>query len=265
MRRGPLFWGTILILFGSLLLANNFGLLPPGTNVFSLIWPVLLIVLGIMGITQAFSRRSSKAEILTIPLEGATSARIVLSHGAGELNLNDQAGAGELLDGAFNGGIENHIQRSTDSVSIDLKAPDISFPFYVPFDSDRLRWNIGLNRNIPLSLEIETGASQNTLDLKNLLVKDLRLATGASSTEIYFPSNAGETRAVLKSGAATVSAFVPAGVAARIEVDSGLSSINIDTARFPQHGDGYESPDFASAENRLILEIETGVGSITVH
>lgn len=265
MRRGSLFWGAILILFGGLLLANNFGLLPAGTNVFGLIWPVLLIVLGIMGIAQAFSRRSARAEMLRIPQEGASSARITLRHGAGELNLNENAGSGELLDGSFNGGVENHVQRKVDSVSVELQAPETSIPFFTPFDSGRLRWDIGLNRDVSLSLNIETGASQNRLDLKNLLVKDLRLATGASSTEIHFPANAGETRAVLKSGAATVNAYVPAGVAARIQVDSGLSSINIDTARFPRVGNRYESPDFASAENRLSLDIETGVGSISVH
>jgi hypothetical protein len=57
---------------------------------------------------------------------------------------------------------------------------------------------------------------------------------------------------------------VPVGVAASISVDSGLSSIRIDEARFPRRGDKYESRDFSSATNKLYLEIDVGAATVRV-
>jgi hypothetical protein len=57
---------------------------------------------------------------------------------------------------------------------------------------------------------------------------------------------------------------VPAGVAARIRTKMGLGGSDIDTARFPRVGDGWESPDFATAANRVEIEAQGGLGSVTV-
>ena len=79
------------------------------------------------------------------------------------------------------------------------------------------------------------------------------------------PTSAGQTRVVVKAGAASVDLYVPYGVAARIRNQSGLSGNNFDTARFPRtSGDTYESPDFASATNRADISIESGIGSVNV-
>jgi hypothetical protein len=122
-----------------------------------------------------------------------------------------------------------------------------------------------LTPEVPLSLDLEVGASRNILNLRDLRVTDLRLSTGASASEIEMPANAGETRAWIRSGAASIDVHIPAGVAARIEARGGLASIRVDTVRFPQVGGVYQSPDFSSAENRVHLDIETGVGSVFVN
>ena len=57
---------------------------------------------------------------------------------------------------------------------------------------------------------------------------------------------------------------VPSGVAARIRISSGLAGVSVDAERFPRVGSEYISPDYETAENRLDLEINTGVGSVSV-
>ena len=85
------------------------------------------------------------------------------------------------------------------------------------------------------------------------------------STDLRLPERAGFTRAEVHAGAASIKIYVPQGVAARINVKSGLSGINIDSMRFPPAGNGfYQSADYASAANRAEIYIETGVGSIDV-
>jgi hypothetical protein len=44
----------------------------------------------------------------------------------------------------------------------------------------------------------------------------------------------------------------------------GLGSIQVDESRFPRMGDGYQSTDYATAENRVDLDIQGGVGSVHV-
>ena len=78
------------------------------------------------------------------------------------------------------------------------------------------------------------------------------------------PANAGLCTTKIESGAASVVIQVPAGVAGKIYVQSGLSGINIDTSRFMHSGSYYESPDYASATNKVDIRIETGVGSVSV-
>ena len=95
-------------------------------------------------------------------------------------------------------------------------------------------------------------------------VGELQVQTGASSSDITLPAMAGYTRVTVKSGAAAVNLRIPEGVAARINIQSGLAGISVDTMRFPQNAGVYETPGYATAANKAEIRIETGVGSIDI-
>jgi hypothetical protein len=95
-------------------------------------------------------------------------------------------------------------------------------------------------------------------------VTELKLKSGASSTQMTLPAHAGHTRAQIESGAASVNVRIPEGVAARIRTRAGLASIQVDTQRFPRSGEYYQSPDYEAAEHRVDLDVQTGVGSVDV-
>jgi hypothetical protein len=65
-------------------------------------------------------------------------------------------------------------------------------------------------------------------------------------------------------GAASVDILLPEGVAARIRSVGGLSSTNIDAARFPPQNGLYQSPDYETAPHRADIKIEMGAGLVTV-
>jgi hypothetical protein len=115
-----------------------------------------------------------------------------------------------------------------------------------------------------MSLTFETGASDARLDFSELLVTDLRISTGASSTVVTLPAQASHTKVRIESGAASVKVRVPDGVAARVRIGGALTDRNIDRTRFPRAGGVYESPGFESADNRADIVIEMGVGSVSV-
>jgi len=61
-----------------------------------------------------------------------------------------------------------------------------------------------------------------------------------------------------------VEIIIPDDVAARIQIDGGLSLIEVDRGRFPQEGDYFQSPDFESAANRVEMVIECDIGRVVV-
>lgn len=265
MRRGYLFWGTILILLGGLLFLNAAGFrLPNGINIMQLFWPSFLILLGIWVMVGVFMRGSLEQEQLSIDLQDATRASLKLSHGAGRLTMGAGASAGHLLDGDFAGGVKQRVRKSGDSLDAHIEARPFVFPLFWG-SWQGLEWNINLNRDVPLSLRLETGASQSELNLRDVCLTELKLSTGASKTDLTLPANAGMTTAKVELGAASLDLVVPEGVAARIRAEQGVSTIEVNTTRFPYSNGIYESPNYSSAQNRADVVIQAGAGKVTVH
>ncbi len=268
MRRGSLFWGVIFIVVGGIWLLDQLGLMV-GVNIWNLIWPSILIILGLWVLLGA--RREIKpieVEQVTLPLEGAERARIHLKFDAGRLRVGSDIGPTELIDGIFSGGVDHHVKQEGDRLDLDMRLPSQGFPDVIlPWNWGRwagFEWNLGLNGEIPLELDVDTGASEAKLDLEDLKVVDLRLDTGASSTEITLPAKAGFTKVVIDAGAASLRIRVPSGVAARIKTKGALVGVDIDRSRFPREGGVYQSPDYSTAENKADIDVDLGAGSISV-
>ena len=81
--------------------------------------------------------------------------------------------------------------------------------------------------------------------------RTVELHTGASDTQVRLPRAAGATNVRAESGAASLTIEVPPGVAARIHGTMVIGSSQVDQARFPRTADGYESPDYTTAANRV--------------
>ena len=265
MRRDYIFWGAILILLGGLMFLNNADIrLPGGISPMQLFWPSVLILLGGWIMFGYLVRGNVEVEDVSIDLQEAGQASLKLSHGAGRIIVGAGAAPGQLLNGSFAGGIKHSARLSGDRLDAHLEARPFAFP---PFLGgwQGLEWNFNLNREIPLTLRLKTGASRSKLDLRELKVTDLKVSTGASKTDITLPANAGMTTVKVELGAASLDLVVPQGVAARIRAEQGVSAIEIDTARFPYSNGIYESADYFSAQNKVDIKIEAGAGRVAVH
>jgi hypothetical protein len=142
--------------------------------------------------------------------------------------------------------------------------PEVIFPWN--WTSRRgFEWTFGFTRDVPLNLIFETGAAEAVLDLSDLLVRDLKLKTGASSTTLKLPAEAGYTHVKVEAGMASVKIYIPDGVEARVEAEAGLASVSVDQNRFPKTNGYYQSAGYENAENKVEIRIETGLGSIEIH
>lgn len=196
-----------------------------------------------------------------IELEGAAAADVAIAFGAGKLAVTGPAAAGRLVDGAFGGGVK---VRRDGAGRVHLSTPGErlwSFAWGVPpFD-----WRIGLTAEVPLRLGLEVGAAQCEVDLSALRVEELRFKSGAAESWLTLPARAGFSRVLAEGGATAVHFRVPDGVAVRIRSAMALGTTDVDEQRFPRDPlDGWASPDFATAANRIELELRGGIGSFSV-
>jgi hypothetical protein len=266
MRRWSFVAGAFLILMGIL------AILQVIFHVAGLFWPLILIGVGawiILGVSRRSGAAGVPRETASISLDGARDAAVTVRHGAGRLTIGPGAAGDQLLSGTFGGGLD--FTRSTDSgrlaVIMKVKDRDVSHYIFGPWRkgwSGMLDWDFGLNPAIPLSLRLETGASESRLSLGDLQCRELLVKTGASSTTIDLPARAGHTRVTVESGAAAVKIRVPQGVAASIVVQSALAGVHVDRTRFRESAAGFRSPDFDSAANKAEIFVETGVGSVEI-
>ncbi len=264
MRRNSLFWGGLILLVGIALLVGNII----QVNVWNIIWPLAIVFVGAwLLLRPAMYRRNIETQQISVPLENATEADIRLKHGAGRLTLRAAGTPGVLLSGSCVGGARLDVSRSGPSVRVQAESAAADYIFGFPaFNAPYgLAWDLLLTPEIPLRLGLETGASESNIDLTDLKLTDLEVKTGASSSNITLPARAGMTQVKVSSGAASVKLFLPEGVAGRIRVQSGLAGIHIDSSRFPSVAGGYETPGYATAENKADIFIETGVGAVEIH
>ncbi len=212
------------------------------------------------GVGAGQSGAGSPPHVLALPLDGAPDAEVRIAFGAGTLQVGPAAG-GHLVDGSFEGGVD---ATPAGPGRVRLVTPHPG-PWSWSWGRPPFAWRVGLTAEVPLRLELETGASDNELDLSGLRVTDLRLRTGAAQSRVTLPAT-GVTRVDAEGGAAQIRFRVLPGVAARITSTMALGTTDVDTARFPRTPDGtaWASPDFGSNPNRVEIAVRGGVGQVTV-
>lgn len=224
--------------------------------------PLVLVAVGVVLLTTALREPAARAaEELAVPLDGATEARIVLAHGAGRLRVTGGADDGALCQGVCTGGVHVETQRVGDRLEVTLRPPrdlDRLLREHRPLD-----WQLRLPARLPVALEVRTGASEAHLDLLDTVVGSLAVKVGASDLSVVVPAT-GRSRVDIDAGAADVDVRVPDRVAAAVRVSSALASVDVDAHRFPRDGEGYRSPGYDDADDRVEIDLEGGVAAFAV-
>jgi len=263
MKRSA-YWGLLLLLVGALLLLQNFGYLDfLGVSVWQLLWPIALIGLGVWVLVGSRRGTSWDTEYLDVGIEDISQADIHIDFGAGELKVGPGTETSSLLAGSFDG-VDKTVRRDGALAKVRLSSPSVVFtPLQWGVTLKRV-WDVHLTDRIPITVAVKSGACDARLDLERLKVTALHIDSGASSTAVTLPANAGYTEVRGSSGAASVSIRVPQGVAARIHTSGALASTSVDQRRFPRSGSDYISPDYETAPNKVDIRLDMGVGSIDI-
>lgn len=262
MRRGEIFWGSLLILLGLLFFLKAAGYL--AGDVFGWFWPLLIIAVGVWILMGGFIFRPNfeHAEKFSVPLQGAREASLSIDHGAGHIDLRAGAQAGDFLTGIVGAGMNHSARLNGDKLEVKVDAGPSFIPFIGPEGGV---WQYRLSPDLPMSINIDAGASRLDLDLTDLRVPYFSFDGGASNLNLTLPARVENTLVDIEAGAASIDLRVPDGVALRFRTKS-IGSLNIDETRFPRReANIYQSADYDTARYRAEVTIEGGATSIKVH
>ncbi len=262
MKRGNIFWGGILILLGILFFLQAQGLIK---DVFGWFWPFFLMLMGLWVLTDRFfpTWAGGSTEQFSLDLQGASKVALDFDHGAGSVQFTGGAPLGVALGGTKATGMELKSSLNGDTLAVDIDAGPTFVPFIGPSGGV---WRFQLTQEVPVTMKVDAGATNLDFDLTDVKLTFLGVDTGASSLKVNLPANAGSTLVDVESGAASLEFSVPQGVGARIRVEQGASSLNIDQSRFPMLSGGlYQSADYDSAANKVEINLEGGANSVNVH
>jgi hypothetical protein len=260
-RREGLVAPAIMIGLGIVLLLNTLGLL--GWEVWWSIlrlWPLLLIAVGV---DLMLGRRSALASLLVMVfLLGA----LALAVGWSSAWLGALEQPGQLIAGSIRRGpgeeVVRDVGQSGDTASFKLRSQMTRwFPGGFGQNSQAI-WDLRLNRDVPTRLVIDTGAGTAALDLEGLRVTDLTVNSGIGSTTLTLPGQ-GHVRARVHGGVGQTTITIPAGVAARITASAGIGQVQVNGG-FQRQGAYYTSPGYETAERRVEIDVDSGIGSITI-
>ena len=221
----------------------------------------LILVGGWLILSVYWQPDLSREETFSVPLGGAKSIKYKFSHGAGQIQIHGSAPAGMALVGTSAVGMNHRSQLNGDRLEVRVEAGPSFVPFIGPSQGV---WRFQLSQEVPVLLTVEAGASSIEMDLREVQATHVELKTGASSSIVTLPTR-GASILDVEAGAASVDIRVPEATAARIKAKEDMTSVNVDTNRFPRLDAGmYQSPNFEGAVNRAEINIRSGLGSVNV-
>ncbi|MHB1413866.1 MAG: LiaF domain-containing protein [Chloroflexota bacterium] len=211
---------------------------------------------------------------LAEPLNGATSAKVDIDAGDGNVTIDgltggEQALATGTLQYPENQGLPTWSVSAADGrANLALRASGGGQPWFsLPWAAcnGATEWQVHLNPAVPLDLTAHTDGGNVRLDLAGTAVTSVSADTGGGNVDVVLPGTASGLNAKASTGAGNVVVGVPSGMAARIHATTGLGKVTVDP-RFNQMGSStYQSPDYDSAANRVEITVSSGAGNVTVN
>ena len=298
-RGTSLVWPIILIGMGVVFLLDNLNVIDIDLwQLVTRLWPLVLVAVGL---DILFGRRTGIWQGLTIliiasifaagawfvrntgefvggdlytqefaqPLEDADQAKIDIGFGIGGLRIDPLENAGDMLATGTLVLVEGEeldqdfrMVGETAYFQLESHGPD-TYPSWIFNNANNDReWQIDLSDEIPLDIEISTGIGESVIDLRGLMITDLDVDTGIGEVTIYLPE-IGDFSANISGGIGQLTVYVPRELAIKLHLDTGLGNTRVPGELNLQNGT-YMTGNFNTAENRVDLYVDAGIGEVEV-
>lgn len=327
-RYRSIFWPVLLIGFGVIWLLVNTGLLP-GWSWAGLwrLWPLFLIAIGLdlliarrSAIVGALVALASLALIVAIILAGgyfgyrerafqvatdqfsepigvAESSRIELDFSVGPATVFALSEDELLFDAEVThvGEMDFEVSgTSSKAIRLDEVQANVDLGWFDLVDKDELRWDVGITKRIPVTMEIKGGVGESELDLGDLQLEGLVVDVGVGDLSLSLPASeveyavrldggVGETNIDIARGAnvtltidgsvGDVRINLPSNAEVRVDASVGVGNIRLPSGFERVSGsDGnivgesgvWETSGYGNADVRITIKYDGGVGDLTI-
>lgn len=282
--------GLMVILFGVSLLSQQFGwawFVP--ADVWKL-WPVFIIIAGLSLLTRGrvvnvvFSillvlavvavaaaaifgghrqREVTSRDFTIAPAATATEAAVQLNIGAAKVRLT--GGSTQLVNGTYTSNVGT--LETAESLTGTTQEVELSMTKATGM------WLWGMHRNeltakltdaMPLTLDINSGATDMDLDLTTVKAKRVTVDTGASALKLRLGATLPTATVNISAGASSIDVYLPRSLGATLNLEAAVSGKTL-TDFVEKSTDHYESTNLGTATNTVDITIAAGASSITFH
>ena len=301
-RRRPLVFPVLLVGVGLYLLAHNFGWIETSPwKAMATLWPlflvaigldmllgrarswVVLVVAGLFTLTclvlfhtdsivhRAFRDQPREEKTFEVLLKESPAGVVDLDLDLGELTLGALPDGSPLL-------AQGKVRTDPDGrLEVDDATGDAGTKVAIRFDQRRhgpridipgfeqeREMDLLLSRSVPLELKIDLNAGTGDLDLSSLRVRKLEADLNAGTGTVRLSPGITAGAADFQVNVGTLELILPAGCAARLIAEGGLSTVDVDETRFPQAGGEYRSTDWDTAACKWDLSVRGNLSTLTV-
>lgn len=290
-RRDSLVGPVILIGLGVVFLLNSLGTLSWSVwDVIFNLWPILLIAAGLdiligrrsgcgavisLVLTLALLAgalwllgsgvigQATTAEEIAQTLDGATQAKIEIAPAVGDLRIEPLSESENLVEGTINlrsgERLERQFEVEDETAKFVLRSAG---NFVGPWGSVGQGWALSLSPDLPLELESSIAVGQTDVDLTGLTVSDLEASMALGQITLILPDE-GDFQARIDGAIGQIVIVIPDGMEARVRLDTALVGKQLPD-EYQHQDDVYTSPGYAGAENRVDLQVDLAMGSVTI-
>jgi hypothetical protein len=293
-RRRSITGPLLLISIGLFFLLSNLGLITLDFwEIVFRFWPVLLIAAGLdilLGQRSAWGSALALVIVLAIfaggivlfdaqstapgaendiaiPLGKVDEALLTLEPALGYLQLDAlEEESTMLMSGQLQPFVGEDIRESVDisgtRAAIHLKTAGITA---VPFLSESVgqpSWDLAFHPGVAAELSVDLGVGKVELDLGELHVESVDAEYGLGQAVLTLPAK-DDLEVRVEGGIGEIAVFIPDDAGIRLHAEVGLGNVKVPSS-FTRDGEYYLSPDYASAEVRIELTLNLGIGSIQV-
>lgn len=295
------FWPLALIFVGLNVLVLQ--LRPPlGTAMSALVALVAVAVFGylLLSGTPTAAMRSlglPEAEVselhdesFWVPLDGVQTAEITIDLSNYPAEIGSPADGG-LIGGTIytRGELDTEFELDGGHARYQVGERSSGWMFNPQdwFSDESRTWTFSISPDVPIDLTIDAGNGSATADLSELTLSDLDIDAANGSVTAVLPDGdydvrldggnggialtlpeSGEREMHIDGGNGGITLLLPAGVEARVEYETGNGSVGVD-GRFERvSGDDdegvYQTAGYEGAANRVLVEVNTGNGSLSI-
>ncbi len=202
-----------------------------------------------------------RTETRSIDLDKSEEVRVDLRMGAGEMRVS--GGAEKLMEGRFtynrlrlrpevsytSGGFRGHLT--------------VEEPGHVGGTTSRYAWDLRLNDQKVLDLDVHCGAGQTRLDLGDLTLRRVNVELGVGEVKMDLRGMPKDSYDVtIHGGVGEATVYLPEGVGIDADVRGGIGDIH--APGLEKRNGRYVNDAYGRAKNTVHLDIQGGIGSINL-